>query len=609
MRDSAGNRRRKRRLAHLESERDRYLAMSDGLFRLVKDGDSDPTVIWEGAISSPTLRRDYQIQIKYEAGYPYRRPKVFPCDENIKDNRHQNPNVSDARKPGDICLFQDSINDWVVGITCEEIIERATRWFEKYEDGTLGEEAAPPEIERYYPPDHRLDKPLVIVAETLSSRPDHQVSGRFYSVPTISGARMYLVLDCSPSRAEELVRLSSLLFPTDGTASDGMQYGFWYSVEQEPFPVPLTLSSLAKFIAGHSKAVTTNQLCRDFINNPPKMLAVCYPVTESSDRWLVYKVSVKVPPLGKRGVPNGYRPKTAHLPLLKRNRTSSVKLYPVHHLSTQALYRRVPGQASERISKAKVLLLGCGTIGSRVAETLVKSGVASLDLVDNDKLVTGNVCRHVLGLDGLGEYKAEALRDHLLRRNPFAKICALKANVLTDHDAVSLLVRNNDLVICCIGNDAVETWVNECAMASGKPVLFCRTHAHATIGQLILAETGQGCFECIRAYLGEPDCPIPQLPVLDFAQMVDFDTDCGATFIPASAVDVDLVSLHAARLAIHLLEGKPLSANYWLIRGRPLENDEEWKFADELVAPFQVLEYRIEQKQACSVCEAGHIQR
>jgi hypothetical protein len=607
MRDSAENRRQKRRLAHLEAERHRYLGMSDGLFRLTKGDDKDPTVIWEGTVSSPTLKKDYQVQIKYGPYYPFRRPQVFPCDEEIRNNRHQNPHVADLDKPGDICLFQDSMNDWVVGISCEEIIERAIRWFEKYEAGTLGEEAAPPEIERYYPRAYRLPEPLVVIAETVASRPNGQTSGDCYLVPTASGKRAFLALGSDSSWPEQLLRLSQLLFSTDKTVAKKVQLGLWYLVDKEPFPVPLTMSELLKFIAQNGRGVSIRELCREFTKTDPKLVALRYPVRDSSGRWLVYQVSVRIPPLGKDGVPAGYRPKSAHQSVLQRNRTSPVKLLPAHHVSLETLFRRMPGQTSQAMGTARVLLLGCGTIGSRVAETLIKSGLGNLVLVDNDKLTAGNVCRHVLGLNSLGENKAEALRDDLLRRNPFAEIRAVDANVLANHGCLSLLVRKADLVVCCIGNDAVETWVNECVMASGKPVLFCRTHAHATIGQLILARAGQGCFECTQAYLAEPDCPIPPLPTLDFAQMVDFDTDCGATFIPASTVDIDLVCLHAARLAIQLLLDGPLAANYWLIRGRSLHDDENWELADKLRSSFQVLQYRVEPKQACEVCGRGYV--
>lgn len=610
MRESVENRRRKIRQAHLEAERRRFLAMPGRPFRLIKDWDDDPTVVWQGTIFLPSLEREYKIEIRYGPLYPFRRPRVFPCDDRIIHNRHQNPNVADPEKPGYICLFQSSVNDWVVGVTCEEIIERTRRWFEKYEAGTLGEEAAPPEIERYYPLDYQSSQPLVIVAETLTDRPNNQTFGLCYLIPTTSGKRAFLTLDSDTSWTEEITELSRVLFPADATVSEEMRVGRWFRVDKEPFPVPLTGAKLLTFIAHHNKEVTLKALCNTLIKTKlkPKLIAIRYPVTALSGRWLVYQVGIQIPPLGKGGVPDGYRSEKAYKAVLHWNRNSPLKLLPVHHVSIETLFRRVPGQTSQSLEKAKVLLLGCGTIGSRVAETLIKSGLGNLVLVDNDELKAGNVCRHVLGLDSLGRNKAKALRDVLLRRNPFAKVRALDVNVLAGHDVPFLLLRNVDLVICCIGNDAVETWVNDIAMASDKPVLFCRTYAHATIGELILAQMDQGCFECVKKYLGKPDCPIPPVPALDFTQMIGFDTDCGATFIPASAVDVDLVCLHAARLAIQLLLGKSLSANYWLVRGRPLRDDEDWTFVDELSTPFQVSEYQVDPNDTCPVCRAGHAQ-
>ena len=66
----------------------------------------------------------------------------------------------------------------------------------------------------------------------------------------------------------------------------------------------------------------------------------------------------------------------------------------------------------------KVLMIGAGSLGSQVAETLARSGITQIDVQDRDTLSVGNLCRHSLDLTDTGCYKAEALVDRLNRIQP-----------------------------------------------------------------------------------------------------------------------------------------------------------------------------------------------
>ena len=70
---------------------------------------------------------------------------------------------------------------------------------------------------------------------------------------------------------------------------------------------------------------------------------------------------------------------------------------------------------------SKVAIIGCGAVGSEVAELLAKAGVGELTLIDNDDLYAGNVGRHLLSEDGDAPTIAMASRlalDGLLGRVP-----------------------------------------------------------------------------------------------------------------------------------------------------------------------------------------------
>jgi len=81
-----------------------------------------------------------------------------------------------------------------------------------------------------------------------------------------------------------------------------------------------------------------------------------------------------------------------------------------------------------RLDAAKVILFGVGGVGSWCAESLVRSGIRHLTIVDPDCVVPSNVNRQLMAtMRTLGRPKVEALRERLLEIFPEAEITALQA--------------------------------------------------------------------------------------------------------------------------------------------------------------------------------------
>jgi molybdopterin/thiamine biosynthesis adenylyltransferase len=65
------------------------------------------------------------------------------------------------------------------------------------------------------------------------------------------------------------------------------------------------------------------------------------------------------------------------------------------------------------LAQKKVGIVGCGSLGSKIATSLARSGVSEFVLVDEDVLKSGNLVRHDLDADSLGAHKAYALESRL----------------------------------------------------------------------------------------------------------------------------------------------------------------------------------------------------
>ena len=587
------------REAHLALEESLYATLPHGAFRKVKDwDDKGPTVIWEGTIVSPDLTKPYTVQIHYENIYPYRRPMVFPLKPRIENQRHQEPTLGRTELPGGLCLLPHNPDRWVVGLTCHDVIERAVLWFKAYENGRLDDEFAPPEIERFFPWANQLSEPRIILADSLLRTYCADRDGGCLLLPTKSGkfAFLYLFGQIETDAAiQELTRLLGLILPGESVSNEGWLTGDWFDLESEPaMPVPLNSGDILALLKASGRETSKID---SVARNGPKLVAFRYP-TPTGQHWLIFQSKFTFPPRA------GFRKATFNLKVREVNRLNALKLYKAYHINTETIFRRVSGYEVETLQKKTCLLLGCGSIGSRIAELLIKSGVGAMFLVDKDELKAGNVCRHTLGLDYIGQNKAEGLKHFLHKRNPEAKIGAWNADILTAPEGLAALIKQSDLVISCLGNDAAELFVSAAGLPGQKTILFCRSYLQGRLGQILLFQPPkhQACFDCASHYLQSSKCPIPQLPEVPYKDLVGLDGDCGAAFLPASAIDLDLISLHGARMALNLLQDGNISSNYWLIRGREFSTEEYPEIEGNLRKPFTQHEFHVPPESCCETC-------
>ena len=81
----------------------------------------------------------------------------------------------------------------------------------------------------------------------------------------------------------------------------------------------------------------------------------------------------------------------------------------------------------QHIATRRVILFGVGGVGSWCAESLVRSGITHLTIVDSDRVCASNINRQLPATTStIGKVKVEILRDRLLDINPDANITALQ---------------------------------------------------------------------------------------------------------------------------------------------------------------------------------------
>ncbi len=211
------------------------------------------------------------------------------------------------------------------------------------------------------------------------------------------------------------------------------------------------------------------------------------------------------------------------------------------------LCKRLP----EDISEAKVLIIGCGSLGSDIAFLLARSGINHLTFVDNKRLRPENSYRHFLGLNysRFLDYKVEALRKELTRRYPYCEIKCFSNDVFSIIGS-DLDLKEYDLIISAIGEPNKNKIVNEYLITSSVPYIITWIEAYGIGGHaLYINPEYPGCFECLfddiqnkEAFAIEGEQPF-----------VKNTGGCAGAFTPYGSVSVMETATMAANITVDFL--------------------------------------------------------
>ena len=120
----------------------------------------------------------------------------------------------------------------------------------------------------------------------------------------------------------------------------------------------------------------------------------------------------------------------------------------------QAIFRRsellLGDKAMRSIAEKRVIIFGVGGVGSWCAESLVRSGIKQLTIVDSDRVCITNINRQLMATSKtVGQVKVDALKERLLSINPAAEITAIQ-QIFTAETADSFHIDSYDYIIDAI---------------------------------------------------------------------------------------------------------------------------------------------------------------
>lgn len=82
-------------------------------------------------------------------------------------------------------------------------------------------------------------------------------------------------------------------------------------------------------------------------------------------------------------------------------------------------------EAMDRLSQSRVAVFGVGGVGGFTVEALARSGVGTIDIIDDDKVCLTNINRQIIATrSSVGRYKVEVMKERILDINPKCQVNA-----------------------------------------------------------------------------------------------------------------------------------------------------------------------------------------
>ncbi len=210
-----------------------------------------------------------------------------------------------------------------------------------------------------------------------------------------------------------------------------------------------------------------------------------------------------------------------------------------------AAARRLPAGALTTVNDAHAVIIGCGSLGSVVADQLVRAGVPRLTLIDPDIVEAHNLTRTVFAGSDVGDAKVAALAARLTQIN-----CAVHTEAHdwavdpSAHSKLADIISDADIVLGTADAPQALAIIDVILHEQQTPGVFAGVYAGAIGADIVTVLPGiTACYRCTVA-------PRVQSAALN----PDMDYTTGRlTGAVALGVDVAIVATLTARMAMGVL--------------------------------------------------------
>ena len=143
----------------------------------------------------------------------------------------------------------------------------------------------------------------------------------------------------------------------------------------------------------------------------------------------------------------------------------------------QVILPEIGLSGQQKLSEAKIAIIGCGGLGSTAAVYLAASGIGHIHLVDFDKIDATNLHRQVFyRLDDIGKSKAKMLADHILNISPFVEVTYSQDSICKS--TIHKELNDSSIIIDCTDSLATKYLLNDFCVISNKVLVYGSLYKH-----------------------------------------------------------------------------------------------------------------------------------
>ncbi len=161
----------------------------------------------------------------------------------------------------------------------------------------------------------------------------------------------------------------------------------------------------------------------------------------------------------------------------------------------QRILPEIGEKGQQRLAQARVLIAGCGALGTNLADLIVRAGVGRMTVVDHDRVELSNLQRQALmGEADLGRPKAQAVAEALAAINSESEV-SYEVTKIEAHN-VEQLIEGYHLVLDGFDNLKARYLLNDTCIKHDIPWIFATVTATYGMTMPILPKKGP-CLRCL----------------------------------------------------------------------------------------------------------------
>ncbi len=198
----------------------------------------------------------------------------------------------------------------------------------------------------------------------------------------------------------------------------------------------------------------------------------------------------------------------------------------------QILFNEIGVEGQKLLLSKKVIIIGCGALGTVIANNLVRSGVGYIKIVDRDYIELSNLQRQILFDEDDVEnnmLKAIAARDKLSRINSSIKIESLVEDVNSKN--IEQLVTGMDVILDATDNLQTRYLINDISVKLNIPWIYGGVIGSSGMVHTIIP----GTTPCLRCMFPEIS-PIGSMETCDTAGVLNSITSIVASIESTEAI-------------------------------------------------------------------------